>query len=132
MVFAGCGSVAVNKIYGSVTFPGVCVTWGLIVMVMIYSVGHISGAHFNPAVTIAFAIFRRFPYVQVSLSNFLKLGNNLAKKQRKKFKGVFFFPQHFQFHDCFCTCLKRKLAYNNTNNVYSVHMELQKIKSFLN
>lgn len=69
VIFAGCGSVAVNKIYGSVTFPGVCVTWGLIVMVMIYSVGHISGAHFNPAVTITFAIFRRFPYKQVSLSS---------------------------------------------------------------
>ena len=67
VIFAGCGSVVVNKIYGSVTFPGICVTWGLIVMVMIYSVGHISGAHFNPAVTITFAIFRRFPYKQVSL-----------------------------------------------------------------
>ncbi|KAH8483213.1 hypothetical protein Peur_064402 [Populus x canadensis] len=67
VIFAGCGSVAVNNIYGSVTFPGVCVTWGLIVMVMIYSLGHISGAHFNPAVTIAFAIFRRFPSWQVPL-----------------------------------------------------------------
>jgi aquaporin NIP len=67
VIFAGCGSVAVNNIYGSVTFPGVCVTWGLIVMVMIYSLGHISGAHFNPAVTIAFAIFRRFPSWLVSV-----------------------------------------------------------------
>ncbi|KAH7533843.1 probable aquaporin NIP-type [Ziziphus jujuba] len=67
VIFAGCGSVAVNKIYGSVTFPGVCVTWGLIVMVMIYTVGHVSGAHFNPAVTITFAIFRRFPVWEVPL-----------------------------------------------------------------
>ncbi|KAK2999749.1 hypothetical protein RJ639_023393 [Escallonia herrerae] len=68
IIFAGCGSVAVNKLYGgSVTFPGICVTWGLIVMVMIYSVGHISGGHFNPAVTITFAIFRRFPWKQVPL-----------------------------------------------------------------
>ncbi|XP_050259628.1 probable aquaporin NIP-type [Quercus robur] len=67
VIFAGCGSIVVNKIYGSVTFPGICVTWGLIVMVMIYSVGHISGAHFNPAVTITFAIFCRFPYKQVPL-----------------------------------------------------------------
>ncbi|XP_020222827.1 probable aquaporin NIP-type [Cajanus cajan] len=67
VVFAGCGSVAVNKIYGSVTFPGICVTWGLIVMVMIYSVNHISGAHFNPAVTITLAIFRRFSYKEVPL-----------------------------------------------------------------
>jgi len=66
VVFAGCGSLAVNKIYGSVTFPGICVTWGLIVMVMIYTVAHISGAHFNPAVTITLAIFRRFSYKQVT------------------------------------------------------------------
>ncbi|KAL9456893.1 hypothetical protein AB3S75_006013 [Citrus x aurantiifolia] len=67
LIFTGCGSVAVNKIYGSVTFPGICVVWGLIVMVMIYSVGHISGAHFNPAVTITFAIFRHFPHKQVPI-----------------------------------------------------------------
>ncbi|GAB2300039.1 hypothetical protein Dimus_034080 [Dionaea muscipula] len=68
VIFAGCGSVAVNKLYdGVVTSPGIAVTWGLIVMVMIYSVGHISGAHFNPAVTITFAIFRRFPYKEVPL-----------------------------------------------------------------
>ncbi|XP_059297748.1 probable aquaporin NIP-type [Lycium ferocissimum] len=63
IIFAGCGSVAVNKLYdGSITFPGICVTWGLIVMVMIYSVGHVSGGHFNPAVTITFTIFRRFSW----------------------------------------------------------------------
>ena len=64
LIFIGCGSVAVNKIYESITFPGVCIAWGLIVMVMVYAVGHISGAHFNPAVTITFAIFRHFPYKQ--------------------------------------------------------------------
>ncbi|KAL6954611.1 hypothetical protein U1Q18_038665 [Sarracenia purpurea var. burkii] len=68
VIFAGCGSVAVNKLYGgSITFPGICITWGLIVMVMVYSVGHISGAHFNPAVTITFAVFRRFPFWQVPI-----------------------------------------------------------------
>ncbi|CAM8882040.1 unnamed protein product [Rhodiola kirilowii] len=67
IVFAGCGVVAINQHYGNVTFPGVCVTWGLIVMVMIYTVGHISGAHFNPAVTITFALFRHFPYKQLPL-----------------------------------------------------------------
>lgn len=67
VMFAGCGSVVVNKLYdGVVTFPGISVVWGLICMVMIYSVGHISGAHFNPAVTITFCIFRRFPTKQVS------------------------------------------------------------------
>lgn len=67
VVFAGCGSVIVNDIYGSISFPGVSLVWGLIVMVMVYSVGHISGAHFNPAVTIAFAIFRHFPFKQASI-----------------------------------------------------------------
>lgn len=63
IIFAGCGSVAVNKLYDeSITFPGICVTWGLIVMVMIYSVGHVSGGHFNTAVTITFTIFRRFSW----------------------------------------------------------------------
>ncbi|KAK9683121.1 hypothetical protein RND81_10G118200 [Saponaria officinalis] len=68
VIFAGCGSVVVNKLYGeTVTFPGICVTWGLIVMVMVYSLGHISGAHFNPAVTLTFAIYRHFPYKEVPL-----------------------------------------------------------------
>ncbi|KFK33271.1 hypothetical protein AALP_AA6G353400 [Arabis alpina] len=68
VIFSGCGVVVVNVLYGgTVTFPGICVTWGLIVMVMIYSTGHISGAHFNPAVTVTFAIFRRFPWYQVPL-----------------------------------------------------------------
>lgn len=78
VIFAGCGSVVVNKIYGLVTFPGICVTWGLIVMVMIYTVGHISGAHFNPAVTITFAVFRRFPYKQVIF--FLRVLLNIMLK----------------------------------------------------
>lgn len=67
VVFAGCASVVVNLTKGTITFPGVCVVWGLAVMVMVYSVGHISGAHFNPAVTIAFATCKRFPWIQVLL-----------------------------------------------------------------
>ncbi|KAL3525513.1 hypothetical protein ACH5RR_013885 [Cinchona calisaya] len=79
VIFSGCGSVVVNKIYGNVTFPGVCVTWGLIVMVMVYSLGHVSGAHFNPAVTITFAIFRRFPWKEVPLYIVAQLmGSTLA------------------------------------------------------
>ncbi|KAM0944667.1 putative major intrinsic protein [Dioscorea sansibarensis] len=65
LIFAGCGSVTVNLSKGTITFPGICVVWGLAVMVMVYAVGHISGAHFNPAVTIAFATCGRFPWKQV-------------------------------------------------------------------
>ncbi|EEE62691.1 hypothetical protein OsJ_17494 [Oryza sativa Japonica Group] len=66
LIFAGCAAVAVNKrTGGTVTFPGICITWGLAVMVMVYSVGHISGAHLNPAVTLAFATCGRFPWRRV-------------------------------------------------------------------
>ncbi|GMH05204.1 hypothetical protein Nepgr_007044 [Nepenthes gracilis] len=66
VVFAGCAAVVVNLDKDKIiTMPGIAIVWGLVVMVMIYSVGHISGAHFNPAVTIAFASCRRFPLKQV-------------------------------------------------------------------
>ncbi|KMZ62949.1 Aquaporin NIP1-1 [Zostera marina] len=65
LIFAGCASVILNLMKGTVTLPGISIVWGLVVMVMIFSVGHISGAHFNPAVTIAFATVGRFPWQQV-------------------------------------------------------------------
>jgi aquaporin NIP len=69
LIFAGCGSVVVNLNYEKVvTAPGISIVWGLAVMVLVYSLGHISGAHFNPAVTIAFATCKRFPWKQVSYS----------------------------------------------------------------
>ncbi|EEF40132.1 aquaporin NIP1-2 [Ricinus communis] len=66
LIFAGCTSVAVNLNFDKVvTLPGISIVWGLAVMVLVYSVGHISGAHFNPAVTLAFATCKRFPWKQV-------------------------------------------------------------------
>lgn len=62
LVFAGCGAIVVDRLTGgTVTHVGVALTFGLIVATMIYAVGHISGAHFNPAVTLAFAATRHFP-----------------------------------------------------------------------
>uniref|UniRef100_A0A0D3EKT9 Aquaporin n=1 Tax=Oryza barthii TaxID=65489 RepID=A0A0D3EKT9_9ORYZ len=56
MIFAGCGAVVVNlSTGGAVTFPGICAVWGLVVTVLVYSIGLISGTHLNPTVTVAFA-----------------------------------------------------------------------------
>ncbi|KAG2689310.1 hypothetical protein I3843_09G131900 [Carya illinoinensis] len=66
LIFAGCAAVVVNLNNEKVvTLPGISLVWGLAVMVLVYSVGHISGAHFNPSVTIAFATCKRFPWKQV-------------------------------------------------------------------
>ncbi|KAL6009201.1 Aquaporin NIP2-1 [Asimina triloba] len=66
LVFVTCGSAALSAINEhAISKLGASVAGGLIVTVMIYSVGHISGAHMNPAVTLAFAAVRRFPWKQV-------------------------------------------------------------------
>jgi len=63
IVFCGTGAVIIDGLtHGSISHAGVAITWGLIVMTMIYTFGSNSGAHFNPAVSIAFALANRFPY----------------------------------------------------------------------
>ena len=62
IVFAGCGAIVVDAANdGVLGAVGVSLVFGLIVMVMIYAGGHLSGAHYNPAVTVAFALARHFP-----------------------------------------------------------------------
>lgn len=65
LVTAGCGAIITNKLTGALTHVGVALTFGLVIMVMIAATGHISGAHFNPAVTVAFALTRHFSWGDV-------------------------------------------------------------------
>lgn len=62
IVFFGCGAVMITERFpGSISASVIPVVFGLVVAVMIYATGHISGAHFNPAVSLAFAVARHFP-----------------------------------------------------------------------
>ena len=65
LVFAGTGAIVIDETTGgAVTHVGVALTFGLIVLAMIYTVGDISGAHLNPAVSLGFFAARRFPLRQ--------------------------------------------------------------------
>ncbi len=62
IVFCGTGAIIINQeSAGAIGHAGIAITFGLIVMAMIYALGSVSGAHFNPAVTVSFALAQKFP-----------------------------------------------------------------------
>ena len=66
LVFCGTGAIIINQESGgAISHVGIAMTFGLIVSVMIYTVGDISGAHLNPAVTIAFWIAKDFSIKEI-------------------------------------------------------------------
>jgi len=78
LVFAGTGAVIIDAVTsGGVSHVGIGLTFGLVIMVMIYATGHVSGAHFNPAVTLAFAVGRHFPWPLVPQYWAAQLGGGL-------------------------------------------------------
>ena len=66
LVFAGTGAVIVEKLTGAMGHVGIALTFGLVVTALIYAFGHISGAHFNPAVSVAFSVMGEFPKKELS------------------------------------------------------------------
>jgi aquaporin NIP len=78
LVSAGCGAIVVEARTGSLGHLGVALTFGLVVACMVAAVGHVSGAHLNPAVTVAFALFRHFPRRDVPLYVAAQLAGALA------------------------------------------------------
>jgi MIP family channel proteins len=66
LVFAGCGAIMVDARTHALGHVGIAFSFGLVIMAMIYAVGHVSGGHFNAAVTFAFALSRHFPWARAS------------------------------------------------------------------
>lgn len=65
LVFVGCGAIIVHTLTDAISHFGIAITFGFVVMTMISVTGHVSMAHFNPAVTFAFALTKHFPWKKV-------------------------------------------------------------------
>ena len=79
LVFAGTGAIVINQASGGVIgHAGIALVFGLVVLAMIYTFGDVSGAHFNPAVTIGFAVAGRLPWRDVPGYAAAQLGGAFA------------------------------------------------------
>jgi aquaporin NIP len=79
LVFAGCGAIVADAEYdGALGTVGIGLVFGLVIAAMVYATGHLSGAHINPAVTLAFALTRHFPRREAGAYIGAQLGGALA------------------------------------------------------
>jgi MIP family channel proteins len=79
LVFAGCGAIVTEAEHpGSLGTVGIALVFGLVVMAMVYATGHLSGAHLNPAVTVAFVVTRHFPRAEALAYLVAQLAGALA------------------------------------------------------
>lgn len=86
LIFCGTGAIIINQeTNGSVTHVGICITFGLIVMGLIYGFGQISGAHMNPAVSIAFAFLKKLPLKKLPHYIFFQILGGLSASITLKF-----------------------------------------------
>ncbi len=91
LIFAGTGCVIVNQqTAGALGLPGIAAVWGLVIISLIYAFGDISGTHLNPAVTVAFAIDKRFEWKEVPAY----LGSQLLGALAASFLLHFLFPDN--------------------------------------
>ncbi len=89
LIFTGTGSVIVHQTMGeALGLPGIAAVWGLVIIALIYAFGDISGAHLNPAVTVAFAVDKRFEWKEVPFF----IGSQLAGALTASMALHFLFP----------------------------------------
>lgn len=77
LVFAGCGAIMVNDKTDALGHVGIAATFGLVIMAMIFALGHVSGAHFNPAVSFAFTLTRHLPVREMAAFWFAQVSGAL-------------------------------------------------------
>ncbi len=79
LVLCGTGAIVIDAAsHGAIGHAGIALTFGLAVLALIYALGDISGAHFNPAVSLAFAVSRRFPVSELPWYAMAQIAGALA------------------------------------------------------